>query len=146
MRVVRGEFLFIIRRAAFAQTRRRVPTNIGTDPFAAASTLMKVRLGLFDRDGEGVVVSFTAYGTLDFVGAGPGAAQNSSEDVPSRAEHIRNYPGRVWLKPGLITIAAFVAAETKLKPSVGRKVIEIGCKLNERHVKCSFGKTNGYNE
>jgi hypothetical protein len=40
----------------------------------------------------------------------------------------------------LITVAAFVASETELKPSVGRKVIEIGCELDERHVKSSFGK------
>jgi hypothetical protein len=33
----------------------------------------------------------------------------------------------------LITVAAFVAAETELKPSIGRKVIEIGCELDERH-------------
>jgi cytochrome c-type biogenesis protein CcmH/NrfF len=33
----------------------------------------------------------------------------------------------------LITVAAFIAAETELKSSVGRKVIEIGSELDERH-------------
>jgi len=35
----------------------------------------------------------------------------------------------------LITVAAFVAAETELKPTVGRKVVEIGGELDERHEK-----------
>src|SRR5215468_6966390 len=86
--VARGELLFVIRRAAFAQTGRGVPTDLGTDPFAAARALMEMRLGLFDRDGEGVVVSFAADGALDFISALPRASQNAPEDVSGGAKHV----------------------------------------------------------
>src|SRR5262249_21337141 len=119
----------------FAQIGRGVPANIGANPFAAARALMEVWFGLFDRDGEGVVVGLAADGALDFISALPRASQHASEDVPGGAEHVRNDPGGVGLEPRLITVAAFVAAETELKPSVGRKVVEIGGKLDERHEK-----------
>src|SRR5262245_53523639 len=101
---------------------------------------MEMRLGLFDRYGEGVVVSFAADGELDLISALPRVSQNSPEDVSGGAKHVGIYSRREWLKPRLVTVAAFVAAEAELKPSIGRKVIEIGCKLDERHVKSSFGK------
>ena len=88
LRVVRGELLFVIRRAAFAQSGRGVPTDVGTDPFAAARALMEMLLGLFDRDGEGIVVGCAADGALDFISALPRASQNAPEDVSGGAKHV----------------------------------------------------------
>src|SRR5262245_30580770 len=85
LRMVRSELLFVIRRAAFTQIGRGVPAYVGADPFAAARALMEVLFGLFDRNGECVVVSLAADGALDFISALPRATQNSSEDVTGGA-------------------------------------------------------------
>src|SRR5262249_57438264 len=88
LRVIRSKLFFVIRRAAFAQIGRGVPADVGADPFAAARALMKMRFGLFDRNGEGVVVSLAADGALDLISALPRASQNASEDVSGGAKHI----------------------------------------------------------
>src|SRR5262249_43829611 len=105
---------------------------------------MEMRLGLFDRDGEGVVVSVAADGALALGGKAvvgclpPEGALNLTRPpppppktppkvIPGGAKNFKNFPRRERLEPRLIAVAAFVAAETKLEPSIGRKVIEIGC-------------------
>lgn len=67
--VTGGKFLFVIRRAAFAQTRARVPTDFRADPTTAARALMKMLFGFFDGDGKSVIVGLAANGALDVVSA-----------------------------------------------------------------------------
>jgi hypothetical protein len=131
--MARGEFLLVAGRVLLAQARRVVPADLRADPLAAAGVLVKIHLRRLDRRRKGVVVGLAAHHPLDFIGTLPCPSQHATEGAAGRAQRVRDNPGRERLEAGLVAVAALVALERELKPTVGRNMVVVGSELDECH-------------
>src|SRR5205085_115129 len=131
---VRGcEFLLKVWRAAFTLPSVRVPTNFWADPTPTTRALMKMLLALRNRCRQSIIMRLAADRALQLISRVAGRTRPAAEQIARRPQKRSGRAQRRSLKARHKAVAALVAIELELKPSVGGQVFIILHKLYERH-------------
>ena len=133
LRLTGSELFREIRRACRTQIRLAIPTDLLTDPVAAAPALTEIRAGFLNRLRQCRVVKFPADHALDLMSRGSGStpsAQKVTRDIQQRL----GYTDRRCLKLRHVSVAALVTMKFELVSTVRGQVVVVMDELNERHV------------
>jgi len=128
-----GEFGLDVGSAVITEHALVVPTGGLADPVAAFGTLAEVRLCLLDSRPKGAVVTRALDGSLDLVGGISDGSEDSPENAAHRAQRAARHPRGGGLEGRLEPVAAPVAKELELIPTIGRVIGVVAGELNEAH-------------
>ena len=129
-----GHLLLEIRRAALALAVLGVPAHLRAHPLAAALALLEDLLAFLHGLLERGVVLRPSDRPLHLVGAAPGAAEHTAEDVARGAQEPSRHAGDRSLEGRLVAVAAAVALEVELEAHVGGQVVVVFGESNQGHL------------
>ena len=128
-----GEFRFNIGSAVMTQHPLGVPAGSLADPVRTFRTLLKVRLGGFNRLAIGLVVSRALDRTLNLICRGAYAAQKSAENIAHGTNGAACHTHRAGPKFRDEAVPAAIAEKLKLITLIRGMVSVVSGELNETH-------------
>lgn len=128
------KFCLEIRRAFVTEHALRVPAGSSTNPMRAFGTLAEARLGFIHGFVKSLVMRWTLYGALDFIGAITCRAENTAKKIARRTQRASGHTRNARFEFRHAPVAASVAKKLKLKAFVGRMIRMVARELNQSHV------------